>query len=195
MKPNEIKELIAKGRTEQAIQAVRELTRNTELDDVAISISKSQRTFKKKSMMGILSTAEETQQEAIITNKMLDLLNEYEILQVKEIRNGFEQLKSELSKAETSSELESTLEDINSITTQIDDFEFEELSKEEKTERLSKVGSFLNNLADPESKAGKVIQMVRNGIDIAQDIATSYNSVAEWVGLPVVPRLLLKKLD
>ena len=77
MKPIDIRELIAKGRTEQAIQASRELTKNTELEDVGVGIAKSQRDFKRKSMMGILSTAEERQEEAIIANRILQLLNEY----------------------------------------------------------------------------------------------------------------------
>ena len=195
MKPTEIKDLIAKGRTEQSIKAVLELTKKTELEDVAIGISRSQRTYKHKSMMGTLSSAEERQEEAIITNRVLQLLNEYEILQVKDIQKGFDQLKTALSKPESSSELEETLEEVNDISANIDGLEFEELSKEEKTERLGKVGAFLSRMADPKSKTGRVIQMVKNGIEIAQDIATSYNSIAEWVGLPVVPRLFLNRLD
>lgn len=195
MNPTEIKELIAKGRTEQAIQAIRELTKNTELEDVAVGIAKSQRTFKKKSMMGILNTAEERQEEAIITNKMLQLLNEYEILQVKDIKNGFDQLKDELSKANTSPELDQTIEEIKDITANIDEFDYEEASSDQKKEKLGKVGEFLSRMADPKSKTGQVVEVVKNGIDIVQDIAASYNSVAEWVGLPVVPRLFLKKID
>ena len=184
MKPLEIKELIAKARTEKAIKAIRELTKSTELEDVAVSFSKSHRTYKQNSMMGILNTAEKRQEEAIITNQVLMLLNEYEILQVKEIKNGFELLQTELSKAEQSSELESTLKDISAISNNLDEDDFEELVK---------VGEFLSRMADPASKTGQAIQMVANGIDIAQDIAKSYNSVAEWVGLPVVPRFFLKK--
>ncbi len=193
MKPTEIKDLVSKGRTEQAIKAALDLTKETELEDVAVGISRGQRTFKKKSMMGVLSSAEERQEESIITSRLLDMLNEYEILQVKDIKRNLDQLKTELLKAEPSSDQEQTLEDITAIAGDMDEFEFEELSKEEKRERLGKVGAFLSRMADPTSKTGQVIQTIKNGVDIVQDIAASYNSVAEWVGLPVVPRFFLKK--
>lgn len=193
MRPLEIKDLISKGRTEQAIKAAMELTRGTELEDVAIGISRSQRSFKKKSMMGVLSSAEERQEEALVTSRLLDLLNEYEILQVKAIKSNFDQLQAGLAEAEPTPEVEAAVQQVTALAGDLDPFEFEELGKEEKTDRIGKVGKFLEDLADPGSRTGKVIAMVKDGVSIVQDIAESYNSVAEWVGLPVVPRFFLKK--
>ncbi|NOY85543.1 MAG: hypothetical protein GXO96_12125 [Nitrospirae bacterium] len=40
---------------------------------------------------------------------------------------------------------------------------------------------------------GKAIDTTKKGAKIAQDIAGTYNKVAEWCGLPVVPSVFLKK--
>lgn len=195
MNPTEIKELIANGRTEKAVQAVKELTENTELSDQAIGIARRQRTFKKNSISGILDVNEINKEEAVITHMLMQLLNEYGILQVKEIHTDLGQLSKKLEEITDDSDATETLAEIKSLSAKVDEFDYADASGEQKKERLGKVGTFLNQLADPNSKAGKAIAMVKNGFDIAQDIAASYNSVAEWVGLPVVPRLFLKKLD
>ncbi|MDZ7694230.1 MAG: hypothetical protein U5K69_24440 [Balneolaceae bacterium] len=41
----------------------------------------------------------------------------------------------------------------------------------------------------------KAITSVKNGYSVLQDLASGYNSIAEWLALPQVPRILLKKED
>jgi len=38
---------------------------------------------------------------------------------------------------------------------------------------------------------GKLVRGVEYGVEVAQDISKYYNSIAQWVGLPQVPKPLL----
>ncbi len=51
----------------------------------------------------------------------------------------------------------------------------------------------MNELSDEKSKLHTTVKAVKHGVSIAQDIAKGYNDIAQWVGLPVVPTLFLKK--
>lgn len=58
---------------------------------------------------------------------------------------------------------------------------------------LKKFDRFMQEVQDEESLLGKTIKNIKYGFSIAQDIADKYNTIAEWCGIPVVPRLFLKK--
>ena len=62
-----------------------------------------------------------------------------------------------------------------------------------KSGRLNGLQRFMKKLADEKSSLGRIVRGVRNGISIAQDIAKGYNSIAEWVGWPQVPKPFLTK--
>lgn len=80
--------------------------------------------------------------------------------------------------------LEKSVERLNEATT-----------KEEivKSGALNRVKRFLLEIQDEESELGKVIKGLKYGVGIAQEIGEKYNSVAEWCGLPVIPKIFLKK--
>lgn len=71
----------------------------------------------------------------------------------------------------------------------------EAATKEEivKSGALNKVKRFLLELQNEESELGKVIKGLTYGVGIAQEIGEKYNTIAEWCGLPVVPKIFLKK--
>lgn len=193
----DIKEQIAKGRTETAIKSTLDLSKDTELESGAISISRSYRTYKRNVISGILDSNEERKEEALITRRLLDLLNEYELLQIKVIKSDIDKLKVEVETIETEENdfepeiVQNTVQQLSELSEQVAEVEFLDQGSDEKPAILSKVGDFLSSLTDPESKTGKIIEGVKGGVAIAQDLARSYNSVAEWVGLPQVPRLFL----
>ena len=61
-----------------------------------------------------------------------------------------------------------------------------------KSGALNKLKRFLEELQDSDSELGKVIKGIKYGVGIAQDIGDKYNSIAEWCGLPVIPKVFLK---
>ncbi|MEK3761305.1 COR domain-containing protein [Paenibacillus sp. FSL P4-0338] len=68
-------------------------------------------------------------------------------------------------------------------------------SKEEivRSGALGRFNRFMQELQDDNSLLGKTIRNFRHGVSIAQDVADKYNSIAEWCGMPIVPKLFLKK--
>ncbi|MDR3220031.1 MAG: hypothetical protein LBU22_13850 [Dysgonamonadaceae bacterium] len=60
---------------------------------------------------------------------------------------------------------------------------------------LNKLKRILEDLADEDSKLHKTVEGIKKGISIAQDIAKEYNKIAQWVGLPPVPKPFLKKSE
>jgi hypothetical protein len=68
-----------------------------------------------------------------------------------------------------------------------------------KPEEVKKKGiatgfqQFAKKLGDENSSLYKTIKGIVTGIGIAQDIAKGYNSIAQWLALPQIPNLFLKK--
>ena len=191
MKTDEIRELVAKARIEAAVRGILELTADTELEDLGTQLSRSYRSFKKSTISGILSVAEERQELALITNRLLNLLNEFEILQLKDLKSDLDLLKRELQSHPEVNEVNEVAREINDIGQEIKDIDVIESKEEIEPGAIEKIGNFLARLKDPNSKEGKVIQVIHNGIKITQSLASKYNYVAEWFGLPQVPRLFL----
>ena len=68
-------------------------------------------------------------------------------------------------------------------------------SKEQITQSsaISKIAKFIDNIQKAETIAGKAINTAKNGIDIGRKLATYYNEIAQWCGLPQVPKPIVKK--
>ncbi len=193
MTTNEIRDLIAKGRIEKAIEAAKGITASTDLENIAVGISTGYRKYKRNTMAGILSAAEERQEHALITNRLLDLLSEYEILEIKDLKNKIEKLRADLQREESTPEIEHTLNELEALKSGFDEIEDANTKEDIKPTTISKIGQFLEKFNDPNTTEGKVIQGIKTGVSIAQDLAKQYNSIAQWFALPQVPTLFLKK--
>jgi len=66
----------------------------------------------------------------------------------------------------------------------------EEVKKKGITNKLRRI---VEDLEDENSKLSKTVKGIKHGISIAQDIAKGYNDIAQWVGLPQVPKPFLGK--
>jgi hypothetical protein len=74
--------------------------------------------------------------------------------------------------------------------------EAEECSKPEEVKKkgiLRGLKQFAEKLGDEESSLCKTIKGIEKGIDVAQDIAKEYNKIAQWLVLPQIPNVFLKK--
>lgn len=58
---------------------------------------------------------------------------------------------------------------------------------------LNKIKRFLEEVQDSESELGKVIKGIKYGVGIVQEIGEKYNNIAEWCGLPVIPKIFLNR--
>ncbi len=64
-----------------------------------------------------------------------------------------------------------------------------ELKKSGIANRLERL---FDSLSDENSTLHKTVKGIKNGVTIAQDIAKRYNDIAQWAGLPQVPKPFLK---
>ena len=68
----------------------------------------------------------------------------------------------------------------------------EEVKKKGIANRLKRLAE---ELEDENSMLHKTVKGIKNGMSIAQDIVKGYNDIAQWAGLPQVPKPFLKKAD
>ncbi|CAB1061424.1 hypothetical protein D1BOALGB6SA_6197 [Olavius sp. associated proteobacterium Delta 1] len=60
---------------------------------------------------------------------------------------------------------------------------------------MSKLRSFIKDLGDENSGIGKTIKGIKRGTDIARELAGYYNDIAQWCGMPQVPKPFLKRKE
>lgn len=56
---------------------------------------------------------------------------------------------------------------------------------------VEQIGNILKELNNPESNLGRALSGIRNGFSLLQKAGRAYNSIAEWLALPQIPRLFL----
>lgn len=107
---------------------------------------------------------------------------------INELQGCLNDLKDEV--VYENPELSEEFEKIEKSIARLDSAE----TKEEmvKSGALNKVKRFLEEVQDSESEIGKVVRGIKYGVGIAQDIGEKYNSIAQWCGLPVIPKVFLK---
>ncbi len=99
--------------------------------------------------------------------------------------NDLAQLLTEAGEKEEAKKLENTakaLEQLEQCKSK------DEVKKKGLASRLRRV---VEDLGDKDSKLGKTVKGIENGIEIAQSIAKRYNNFADWMGFPQVPKLFL----
>ena len=85
-------------------------------------------------------------------------------------------------------------EELKAIAKAVEEAEECQTPKEVRKKGIAKrLQRFTEELVDEKSNLHKAVKGVKNGISIAQDIAKSYNDIAQWCGLPQVPKPFLKK--
>ena len=56
---------------------------------------------------------------------------------------------------------------------------------------MTRLRNVFEDIQNPESDLGRTVRAIRSGVRTAQKAAKAYNKVAQWVGLPQVPDMLL----
>lgn len=95
--------------------------------------------------------------------------------------NDLAQLLAEDGKKEDAKELEN----IANVLEQTELSSKEDVKKKGLANRLKRL---VQELENKDSKLHKTVKGIKNGISITQDIANAYNSMAQWAGLPTVPK-------
>lgn len=107
---------------------------------------------------------------------------------INELQGYFNELVDELGDADP--KITNKLDKVASNIKHLDSVQ----TKDEvvKSGVLNKVRRFLEECSDSETSTGSIINGIGHGYSILQDIAEKYNGIAEWCGMPVVPKVFLK---
>ncbi len=62
----------------------------------------------------------------------------------------------------------------------------------EKSSIMGTFKSFLKKLESAEEGVGRTINGVKDGVETARKLASHYNKIAQWCGLPIVPKPFTK---
>lgn len=89
---------------------------------------------------------------------------------------------------------EEEAEEVKDVVQALNDAKACESPEAAKEKGLDKtLGRWMDDLADENSKLHKTVQGIKKEAGIAQDVAAEYNKVAQWLGMPQVPKPFLKK--
>ncbi len=171
MKPNDIRDYIAKGRLESAVRETVVLASDTELENLAIGISNGFRKYKKDNIAGILDSNEDSKRYNVLTQQLLNLLNEYELYQIKGVKHTVEKLTQELQVPAPIPETSETITELAEISKEMQHVELAETKDEVKPGVLQRVQRFIEKAREPDSAYNKAIKTVTNGYSILQDLA------------------------
>jgi len=169
MSIDDIREMVAKSQMEQTVAAVLQITAADDLKNLGIEISRSYRSYKQNLISGILSFDQQTLELAKISNRILQLLNEYELTQIRFLKVNIGQLKNDLEKADLpdSGEL---VKELNEIEEGLKDSDTMESKKDIKRTVAKKIKDLQVKLADPDSSESKIVHKVKEGFKIAGQI-------------------------
>jgi len=103
--------------------------------------------------------------------------------------NDLAQILTEGGNKQEAKELESAAKALEQVE---DSKSKEEIKKKGIANRLKRL---VETLEDEDSKLHKTVKGIKNGVSIAKDIAKGYNDLAQWAGLPQVPKPFLKSLS
>ena len=189
MTTNEIKELIALGRMEKAINETLNLLEGSELKNLIVAIKGSYYDLEQKKIEGIVSFDNDKIQTAEIISRTQKLLDLFDLHNLKQLKTLSAELNDELKVETSTTEMEETVAEVQKMVNDSENFDAIKDKREVKKESLTSFKEFLDKINNPESTINKTISKLKNGVSIAKKLALTYNNVAQWLGLAGVPVL------
>jgi len=108
-------------------------------------------------------------------------------IDLPQIQTEFNNLKDELENLnpKLDSDLDKIQDSLDELSTSSD--------KDRVAKPFNKLYRFLDKLSDPNSEYSKVITGTQKGIDLIQKVGRTYNKFAQWLAMPQIPDLLVRK--
>ncbi|MCK4620738.1 MAG: hypothetical protein KAT62_00850, partial [Desulfuromonadales bacterium] len=113
---------------------------------------------------------------------------------VVNLKSTLDYLEDDLDELPNEEEQALIRKELKRLVKPLDNLHKMECPKEAKeSPALARLQKFIGKLDDTTSNVGKIFRKLENGIDTAQQIGKFYNGIAEWCGMPVVPKVFLGK--
>ncbi|HKR03850.1 MAG TPA: hypothetical protein VJY62_04375 [Bacteroidia bacterium] len=196
MDKNKIKQLVEDNRIQEALVECAKLDLPAELKNVLGTKKNDYRNYKIDKIDNIKSFSELDRNRRLIVKGMLDLLDEYDIIQTNTLGDEFSELANVLD-SKLKNENASVVQENASVIQEVKDIsaELKAISSDNKKDLhptfISRIGEYIKKFQDKDSKEGKALSVVKNGVDIVQNIGKKYNSIAQWFALPQIPNVFL----
>jgi hypothetical protein len=187
----EVRMLLGRGKLEKAVAVLSHLTQNSALQDQAFKISSAYDAYKQQLLTSHMSQRENTRKYEQISRDIRDLLEAYEILNLKNLHGEFGQLKTLLL---TLDEVPDTVKSKADELFWLMDF-VETVNQKEEVEAgvIARIGAFLNQIHTPDSSVYMSLVPAEGGIQQLKKVIMLYNRVAHWLALPRLPKTILRK--
>lgn len=108
---------------------------------------------------------------------------------IRGLAEGISELKDELKEI-PDEEAAVALQEIEALDESLQEIQHAE-KKEDLPPSLKKVEAFLKRVEDGNDYVAKAFKLTKKGVETLQKIGKNYNAIAEWVGLPQVPKIFL----
>jgi hypothetical protein len=169
MNTYDIREMVAKAQLESAITNLIDITDQGDYFQLALDLSGRYKTYRKNTIAGILSYDQQRQEMAIISNSILDLVNEFEHIQIRILNDNVGQLKSEIEKS-GNPEAKELVTDLGEIQKNLNEAGSTGKKIEIKPQVSEKLKSLHEKLDNPDSKESKILKNIKEGFKIAGQI-------------------------
>jgi hypothetical protein len=190
--PEQIRASIAHAKIDQAIEGAKVLVAGTDLMDAQLAISNEQRRFKRESILGILSAEQSSLANARIAARLLELLREFEITELRTLKNLVSDVGAAARESHDNPEAKALGKELEALTKELAPIDNAQSKSEIAPDLIRRIGTTLTSLTNPESKERKTISVAKRGLELARKAARHYNSIAQWFGAPTIPAPFLE---
>lgn len=187
----EIKRLIAKASIQAAIDETNKLVKNTELENAGLILAADFTAYKRDTIKGILSEDQRQLKSAQIINRLLDLVNDYEIHVLNDLKATVNGLAAEVSLVPQTEDNKYVIKEVNDVNDALESIKGATKKEDIPPSAIKRLGNLIERLNNPASSERKVITGLKQGVTIMQKIGKSYNSIAQWFGLAQIPVVFL----
>ncbi len=142
-------------------------------------------------LMGLIGQAfhaPKPQHFAITVSPIISAVSKVEFDASNSVTGISDNLKRLMEFLEGSGDETAVIEEIRKELQRVDSSDADALKKAPVMDKLRKL---IEQISDAEGKIGNVIKTVKQGVATVQRLAKYYNDVAQWCGLPQVPKPFL----
>lgn len=169
---------------------IRNLFNDSIFEPVEILVNNSNSTNMPK--INIKIENNNTNQNSLSNDLSIEITNEIQV-SINGLVSDLNNLKDEMLEICSPTEKEIIESEFKKIDASIINLEDSKNKNEINKSKLSKIKTFLDKLNDSTTKIGQIFKKVEHGLAFFKKLAQYYNSVAEWTGLPQVPRILINQ--
>jgi internalin A len=126
-----------------------------------------------------------------INNEVNIQISNEVLISINGLISELENLKEEFKSGSTGDESKTIDSEFSKIEPAIENLKSAKNKSDIDKTKLSKIKIFLEKVSNGTSKVNDLLKKIDGGLTMIKSLAKYYNSIADWTGLPQVPKILL----